>query len=156
MSPSDEELESGEPESGEEEGVPICPFCLARLESDEALFCDRCGAPVDSVAAIMPFERIEAQGYLFREAVSRPRNWLVLVGIWVLLVPQVIVITVLLAWPGDAKASGSSSPGWDERGMQALLAFYALVLAIIVARVTVAFFRRGRTRGKVSDRDGLS
>ena len=90
----------------------------------------------------MPFERIEAQGYVFRQAVSRPRNWLVLVGIWVLLTPQVIGIAALLAWPDGGFEPGSGGPGWDEIGMQALLGFYALVLAIIVARVTVAFFRR--------------
>ena len=145
MSRSGEGEEAAESDDfGEDEGVPVCPCCLARLESDEALFCDRCGAPVDSVAAIMPFERIEAQGFVFRQAVSRPRNWLVLVGIWVLLVPQVIVIAVLLAWPGGGLGPGSVGPGWDEIGMQVLLAFYALVLAIIVVRVTVAYFRRKR------------
>ena len=140
-----EESESEEPGLEEDEGVPVCPCCLARLESDEALFCDQCGAPVDSVAAIMPFERIQAQGFVFRQAVSRPRNWLVVVGIWVLLTPQVVGIAALLAWPDGGFEPGSSATGWDEIGLQALLGFYALVLAIIVARVTVAFFRRKDT-----------
>lgn len=136
----------------DEDAVPICPCCLTPVDSDEELFCPKCGAPIDPVASMMPFERIHAQGYVFRQAVAKPTNWLVVVGIWVLLAPQVIVIVALLLWPGGASGADASpllpeppvAVGWDERGMQFLLGVYALVLAVIVGRVTWAFVQQRR------------
>ncbi|MBL9129615.1 MAG: hypothetical protein JNG86_00340, partial [Verrucomicrobiaceae bacterium] len=60
---------------------PACPACLAEL-TDGCNFCPACAAPVSPTAAICPFERVLAEGYIYRQAVSSPRSLVVIVGIW--------------------------------------------------------------------------
>jgi hypothetical protein len=64
-----------------EESTPLCICCLHEIPHDRVLFCPDCGAPVDPLAAYMPFERVWAEGYIWREAVWRPRNGLTLSGV---------------------------------------------------------------------------
>ena len=63
------------------DGADVCPACLAEL-SDGKSFCPACNAPVSPTAAISPFERVFAEGYIYRQAVSSPRKLIVIVGVW--------------------------------------------------------------------------
>ena len=63
------------------DGADVCPACLAEL-SDGKSFCPVCNAPVSPTAAISPFERVFAEGYIYRQAVSAPRKLIVIVGVW--------------------------------------------------------------------------
>lgn len=68
-------------------GADVCPACLAEL-MDGGAFCPACSAPVNPTCAISPFERVFAEGYIYRRAVESPGSWIVLAGIcvvWVLL-----------------------------------------------------------------------
>ncbi len=70
-------------EDFDEESIPICPCCLAPIEGDVFVvqFCGKCFAPIGGLAAINPFERIFAQGYIWRAAVTRPTKKVTLIAV---------------------------------------------------------------------------
>ena len=49
-----------------------------------ANFCVKCGAPLTSYASTGPFERLFAEGSVYRSAAERPRKLMVVVGIWLI------------------------------------------------------------------------
>ncbi len=65
----------------------LCLGCLAP-NSSLANFCGDCGAPLTGYAATGPFERVLAEGHLYREAIQRPRSWIVVAGVWLLFAPM--------------------------------------------------------------------
>ena len=50
-------------------------------------FCKQCGAPIGDFTTTMPFERIQAEGFAYREATSNPRKPIVVIGIYILFLP---------------------------------------------------------------------
>lgn len=78
------ESESPEPERQAEQ---LCTSCAAPNEPT-ADFCRKCGAPISWYSKIGPFESIFAQGFIWREAAQRPRRLIVVVGIWLIFLPQ--------------------------------------------------------------------
>ena len=71
------------PSSGENQERELCPSCLAPNHPGTH-FCSDCGAPLSSYAATAPFVSLFAEGHAYRQAVEKPRNWIVLLGIWLL------------------------------------------------------------------------
>lgn len=61
----------------------LCLGCLCPNDP-AAHFCSDCGAPLSSYAATAPFERIFAEGHVYRKAVGEPRNLIVVLGIWLI------------------------------------------------------------------------
>jgi hypothetical protein len=61
-------------------------LCLSCMFPNESLthFCAKCGAPLSSYASTGPFERVFAEGHVFRQAVEQPRSFIVVLGIWIL------------------------------------------------------------------------
>ena len=78
--------ESPEPEPL---GEQLCTSCAAPNEPS-ADFCAKCGAPISWYSKMGPFESIFAQGFILREAAGRPRRLIVVLGIWLLFLPQAI------------------------------------------------------------------
>jgi hypothetical protein len=50
----------------------------------DANFCTECGAPLTSYASTGPFEHLFAEGAVYRQAAERPRNLVVVVGVWLI------------------------------------------------------------------------
>ena len=75
----------------------LCISCLAPNLPD-AHFCVSCGAPLDSYSATAPFERILAQGYGFRSAVTGRPRLVVVVGMWILFFPGVLTFILRLGF----------------------------------------------------------
>jgi len=80
MSPDSDQTSEPAVEAGEKQ---LCTSCLFPNEPS-AHFCAKCGAPINSYSAIAPFESAFAQGYVVRQAAARPKNLIVLVGIWLI------------------------------------------------------------------------
>ncbi len=77
-----------EPEKNSEntaatEGSPLCLGCLAPNHTT-ANFCAKCGAPMTSYAASGPFELLFAEGHVFRQAAEKPKNLVVVLGVWLI------------------------------------------------------------------------
>ncbi len=49
-----------------------------------ANFCAECGAPLTSYASTGPFEHLFAEGAAYRQAATRPRKLIVVVGVWLI------------------------------------------------------------------------
>jgi hypothetical protein len=72
-----------------EQDTPLCLSCL-HPNGEEAHFCVKCGAPLDSYAATAPFEQIYAEGHAFRSATQGKPSLIVVLGIWILFLPGVV------------------------------------------------------------------
>lgn len=63
------------------EESPLCLGCLTPNQSS-ANFCTKCGAPMTSYAATGPFEHLFAEGHVYRQAAEKPKNLMVVLGVW--------------------------------------------------------------------------
>jgi hypothetical protein len=77
----------------ETEAVPICLNCASPLSRGEH-FCKQCGAPATSAAMSMPYESVLARGFAARQASSRPRKLIVVIGMWLWLGPTFIFLLI--------------------------------------------------------------
>jgi membrane protein CcdC involved in cytochrome C biogenesis len=68
-------------DSAEPHEEQLCTSCAARNEPS-ADFCVKCGAPLSSFSMIAPFERLFAEGFIYRQAADRPRNLVTVIGVW--------------------------------------------------------------------------
>jgi hypothetical protein len=66
-----------------------CPHCL-EVNGPASVTCTRCGGPLLPIATVGPYEQIQTQGFAMREAVTRPRRLVVVVGIWLLNLPALL------------------------------------------------------------------
>lgn len=87
-----DETEQPPVESG---GKQLCKSCAALNEPD-ADFCVKCGAPLSAYSTMGPFEAIFAQGFIYREAAEHPRRFIVVLGIWLIFLPQAIAGLVIM------------------------------------------------------------
>jgi hypothetical protein len=67
----------------------ICPSCQAPNASF-ASFCDSCGAPVGTAAALDPIQSINTQAFLFRKALEGRPKPIVLAGLWLMFFPALL------------------------------------------------------------------
>ncbi len=95
-------------------------------------FCIKCGAPLSSYAAIGPFESVLAEGHVYRSAVERPRNLIILLGIWVIFGMTALACLVVLLV--DSVASVDS----------AIAAFLLIASVVILWRTTRNYQTRKR------------
>ncbi len=79
------------------DGGDLCPACLAELTSG-CNFCSSCAAPVTPLAAWAPFERVFAEGYIYRQAVASPRTLFVVIGAWLVFLPLFASGSAMLLW----------------------------------------------------------
>jgi hypothetical protein len=69
-----------------------------------AHFCAKCGAPLSSYAATGPFESIFAEAHVYRSAAERPRNLVVVIGMWLIFGPVGLSGGVMVLMAGDIGA----------------------------------------------------
>lgn len=69
------------PDSLEPHEEQLCTSCAAPNEP-AANFCVKCGAPLSSFSMIAPFERLFAEGFIYRQAANHPRSLITVLGVW--------------------------------------------------------------------------
>jgi heme/copper-type cytochrome/quinol oxidase subunit 1 len=74
----------------ESEETQLCLSCLAPNEIS-AHFCVKCRAPLSFHASTGPFERLFAEGFVYRHAAQRPRNLIVVMGVWLIFFPMMLM-----------------------------------------------------------------
>ena len=82
---------------------------------------------------IGPWERIQAQGFAFRQAAWGPARGIVLAGIWLIFGPAVIVLPIMWIEADLAEASGTT---------RAAVALMWLLDAALLFRVTWNYLRK--------------
>jgi len=78
----------------QEQEEPLCISCL-HPNVEEAHFCEKCGAPLDSYASTAPFEQIYAQGHVFRAATEGKPRLIVVLGVWLICLPGILSAFIL-------------------------------------------------------------
>jgi zinc-ribbon domain len=58
--------------------------CCAAPNRPTANFCAKCGAPLNPLVMISPFERLFSEGFIYRQATEHPRKLITVLGIWFL------------------------------------------------------------------------
>jgi len=135
--PSEPETLSQGP--GEPDEKQLCVSCLFPNEP-LAHFCAKCGAPITSYAATGPFESIFAEGHVYRQAVERPRSFVVVLGVWLLF--------------GSMALTGAVMPFiGNEFGIQNFLfgAFMIPISVVMIWKTTRSYFAHPRTKDERLD-----
>lgn len=85
-----------EVEEGERPEIFLCTHCLAE-NMPTWNFCQDCGAPMDFCSSTVPFQTIWAEGWVYRQAVERPKP-ILFIGILLLFgVPGFAVVLAMLS-----------------------------------------------------------
>ena len=121
----------------ETESRIACPHCLERNEAERD-FCVKCGAPLSAMSVTGPWERIQSEGFAYRQAVSGPPKTIVLVGMWLLFGP------IFTAAPVVGARLVSSRPELDPRTWGGLAGTTLLwcISAALLFRVTKNYVQR--------------
>ena len=104
----------------------ICTSCAAPNESS-ADFCRKCGAPLSSFSMIAPFERLFAEGFIYREAANRPRKLITVLGVWFVFGMMASVGLIMII------VFQSTVGGWGATIIG--VAFGAAMLAVSIAMI---------------------
>ena len=115
----------------------LCPSCLAK-NSPLAHFCTECGAPLSALSVIGPWERIQAAGFAYRQAVSGPPKKIILIGVWMIFLPVVIATAFMLG--SDLQFYLSDS--WGNLGGIVISGFACVVCIGILIRATTNYFKK--------------
>lgn len=131
------------PEGEERE---LCPNCLTGNVPGRN-FCIKCGAPLSSHAAIGPFERIFAEGYIYRTAAERPHKFIMVLGIWCIFGPLALIgVTSFSVFAMPDETSGFDVG--DAAGILLML-FVVSISATLIVKTTWNYIAwRMLTRGK--------
>jgi len=127
----------GRVQSEEQPEQILCPGCLAK-NPPLAHFCTECGAPLSALSVIGPWERIQASGFAYREAVSGSPKKIILIGIWLLFFPGLVATAF---WIGVMMPSLEGG-GWRQLGEIAILGFACAVCIGILIRTTTNYLKK--------------
>lgn len=114
------------------EETPLCLGCLTPNHFS-ANFCAKCGAPMTSYAASGPFECLFAEGHVYRQAAEKPKNLVVVLGVW--------LIFGVMGLGGLFIAIGGSGSGVSS---VLLGAFLFLISLAMIWRSTRSYLARPR------------
>ena len=87
-------MNSANESQSDDDGSPseeqaMCPNCLLEIPP-LAHFCERCGAPVSSIAVMDPMGTVYARGFAFQKAATRSTRPIMLIGMWLLFAPTAL------------------------------------------------------------------
>ena len=100
MSPDEQRtVEVTSPDLADQEVKVTCPTCL-HPNTTSSHFCEKCGAPISNLSVVGPWESIQADGFALRQAVSGHPRKVIVVGMWLILFPQVIGLLYLALHEG--------------------------------------------------------
>jgi hypothetical protein len=125
--------------SSEQKGEQLCTSCTAPNEPS-AHFCAKCGAPLSSFAMIAPFERLFAEGFIYRQAANHPRNLITVLGVWFIFGLTALVGLVILV---AATQSADVGLGAAIVGVVFGVAVFGVSLAMIW-RTTRNYLKRNK------------
>lgn len=75
-----------------------CPHCIEVIGRFDH-FCPHCNGPVTGHASTDPMGQVYSLGRVYSKAASGPPSRIVVIGIWLLLAPQVLLLTgSLIRW----------------------------------------------------------
>jgi hypothetical protein len=121
----------------EDSGTPLCTTCLAPAGKLQH-FCDQCGSPMTSHAAIDPVGQVLSVGQMVSKATSSPPRRIIVIGIWLIFgVPIAWVMFVFGVM--DIVDSGGSLEQILRTAF--LLGMFSLYIAIII-KTTRNYFRK--------------
>lgn len=128
------------PPEGEER--ELCPNCLTG-NVPGTNFCSECGGPLSAYAAIGPFERLFAEGHIYRKATQQPHRLIVVLGIWLIFGPMALIGMSIPFMEGYENIE--FEPG-DVLGLVAMLVLVTISVALIL-KTTRNYITRSRTDG---------
>jgi len=129
------EMQSSKEPTIQDESM-LCPGCLTPNDS-RAHFCPNCGAPLDSYASSAPFERLLAQGYIFRRLGEKPGGLLGFLGVWSVFGVFALMGTSVLLVPADIGV-----PNYQSRIVGAVL---SLISIAMLWQTTRRYFSRPKS-----------
>lgn len=156
MDPLREGSDATDPENGgacpDTDSVPLCPSCLSP-NHPTAHFCSKCGAPLTTYATTAPLESVLARGYCYRTAVSGRVPFVVVLGMWLIFVPQITVtvgflVTIFSTMPGADQPWGPAPLASHLVGTAIASAAMAVYVAVLV-KATCNYCRFGRHRQEI-------
>jgi hypothetical protein len=130
-----EHIESEHDDDEESAEQALCPQCMTDNVPNSP-FCSKCGAPLTSYAATGPFERLFAEGYVYRRAAEHPNGLIVVLGMWLIFGSAAIagISVTIISWQmGD---TFSVFPG-------ILLTIFS---AVLVGKTTKNYLKRRMLR----------
>jgi hypothetical protein len=80
---TDPDLPMPDADGEEEEGMALCISCMTPNDP-MGKFCEKCGAPLQSLAAMGPFEGVWGEGFVYRQATEKPRSLVIVLGVWLI------------------------------------------------------------------------
>ena len=83
----------------------LCTSCAAPNEPT-ADFCIKCGAPLSSFSMIAPFERMFAEGFIYRQAANRPRSLITVLGVWLIFGMLALGGLIMMVLPFQSTGGG--------------------------------------------------
>lgn len=119
---------------------PVCPACLAATKLGTHI-CPHCNTPLSTHATTDPLLRIHAMGRGLRNATSRPRSRVVIVGAW-LLFGGLFLLNLPAAWYsgiGVLAAMGLLPGVQSGAGIVAMLFVFLLALGMEALCVAVLY-----------------
>ncbi len=124
----------------EHEEHELCTQCLTGNQPGSD-FCCKCGAPLSAYAAIGPFERLFAEGHVYRRASEQPQRLIVVVGMWIIFGGMALGGAAVAAMGFESGDAVSILPGL------ALLTFSA----VIITKTTRNYRRRRLPANEAND-----
>jgi len=91
--------------------TPICPHC-ARPITPDCHFCPHCDGPISAHASTDPYGQIFSTGRALGRATTRPNSFYVVFGVWLLLLPQVLLLLFALGPAIMAVVAPGQSHWW--------------------------------------------
>jgi hypothetical protein len=109
-------------------------------------FCGQCGAPIGVITTFLPYERILAEGFVFREAAHGKHTRLITVlGIWALFAPPIVGVVEILGgtFAGLNKTVRYFSWSWPDwmafAGELAVGVFIVCIGGALIYKVTANY-----------------
>ncbi len=121
----------------EDSGTPLCTACLAPAGKLQH-FCDQCGSPLTSHAAIDPVGQVLSVGQMVSKATSAPPRRIILIGIWLIFGVPIALVIFAFGFIGTPISHG---PMHTFMSTAFMLGLFGLYIAIIV-KTTRNYYRR--------------
>jgi hypothetical protein len=134
------------PSSDDDAGDTCLCFSCMTPNDRRANFCEKCGAPLQSMAAMGPFEGIFAEGFAYRQAANNPQKLIVVVGVW-------FMFGIMAAGSGAILFDDLTArrPSWlppsqlrslEQFEMTAITLFLLIVSVLMIWRTTKSYLAR--------------
>ena len=84
-----------EPNAEQNDEKMVCPSCHHHNDPS-VTFCQNCGAPLGFAATMSPFQQLQAEGFVLRQATTGRPKLIILLGVWILVFPVWVAFSLVL------------------------------------------------------------